>query len=324
MSEDVIQLHEVAPKNPNLTVIGVGGGGGSAVYRMNDSNLVGVNYIVTNTDRRALSKHKGPHAIELGVGITAGRGAGARPDIGEQAAIDSSDEIKAALEGIDMLFITAGFGGGTGTGAAPIIANIAKEMGVLTIAFVTKPFYFEGKKKLRVAQDGIQKMRETVYSVVVISNQKLLEVAGKNLNMLDAFKKVDEVLCQAVRGVTDLITVPGLINVDFNDMRTVMLERGHAVMGKGESDGPNRIVQATQQAFSNPLIDDASIHGAKGVLINVTGANELTLTDVAKVGEMVHELVDEDANIVFGTAIDESMGDSVSVTVFATGIESQE
>ena len=306
--------------SPNITVIGVGGGGNSSVYRMYKEGLDGVTFIVANTDQRALFHRKPLQAIQLGEQLTRGRGAGSRPEIGEQAAQESCEAIRQALKETDMLFIAAGMGGGTGTGAASIVAQIAKELEVLTVAAVTTPFNFEGTKKAQLAKSGIDKRQEQADAVIVISNQKLVEGLGKSLNMLNAFQKVDEVVSQAVRSVTDLINVPGLINVDFNDVRTVMQEPGYAVMGVGKNNGPNRVLEATKQAISNPLIEAPSIKGAKAVLINVMGDQNIVLDEMSAAGDLVYDMVDPDANIVFGTSINDSMNGQVSVTVFATGI----
>lgn len=306
--------------SPNITVIGVGGGGNSAVYRMHKEGLSGVNFIVANTDQRALSNRKPLKAIQLGEQLVRGRGAGSKPEIGEQAAFESHEAIREALNGTDMLFITAGMGGGTGTGASPIIAGISKELGILTVAVITTPFNFEGSKKSKLAKIAIDKIREISDAVIVISNQQLLDCVGKSLNMLDAFKKVDEVVSKAIYGVTNLIKTPGLINVDFNDVKTVMQVPGYAVMGIGEADGHNRVIEATKQAISNSLIEGVSIHGAKAVLINVMGNQEITLDDISEAGDLIYNMVDENANIVFGTSINDTINEKVIVTVFATGI----
>jgi cell division protein FtsZ len=323
MSENTITAGDenVSQGKPTLTIIGVGGGGNSTVYRLLDSDIKGVNTVVANTDLRALSKHKGSCVIQLGKLVAGGRGAGANPAIGFVAAKESKDAIREAIKGSDMLFITAGFGGGTGTGAAPVIAEISKELGILTVAVVTKPFNFEGKKKLKFADEAINKMREHVDALLVVSNQKLLDTGSKGINMLNAFKKVDEVLGQAIRGLITLINATGHINVDFNDVRTVMSEQGLAVMGQGEVSGPERVSLATREAISNPLMEQESIRGAKGVLIHITGNSELSLDEVSEAGDLVCDIVDENALIVIGTTVDELMEDSVSVMVLATGIQ---
>jgi cell division protein FtsZ len=307
--------------HPVLSVIGVGGGGNSTVYRLVDSGITGVNTIVANTDLRALSKHKGSTIIQLGKQIAGGRGAGAKPDVGAQSAVEAEEEIREAISGSDMLFITAGFGGGTGTGASPVIANISRELGILTVAVITKPFAFEGKKKLRHAEEAITKMRNNVDALLVVSNQKLLDTGSKGINMLNAFKRVDEVLEYAIRGLIDLINSNGYINVDFNDVRTIMSEQGLAVMGQGEAFGPERVLSAAKEAITNPLMELESILGAKGVLIHIKANSDLSLEEVSGAGDLVHNIVHDDALIVIGTTVDESMENMVSVLVMATGIQ---
>ncbi|MBF0124060.1 MAG: cell division protein FtsZ [Magnetococcales bacterium] len=303
-----------------IKVVGVGGGGGNAVNNMIQSQLAGVEFIVANTDAQALQRSLAPTRIQIGENLTRGLGAGAKPDVGMRAAEESQERIREAIRGADMVFITAGMGGGTGTGAAPVIAKIAKEMEILTVAVVTKPFDFEGNKRSAFAEQGLEELRRHVDTIITIPNQKLVGVSGQNTPMVEAFRKADSVLYDAVRGITDLITVPGVINVDFADVRTVMAEMGHAMMGAAEASGDTRAVDAMMMAISSPLLDDVSVHGARGVLINVTGDYKMTMREINEAVSMVREMVYEDANIIFGTAIDETMQDSVRITVVATGI----
>ncbi|MBF0583336.1 MAG: cell division protein FtsZ [Magnetococcales bacterium] len=307
-----------------IKVVGVGGGGGNAINNMIQSQLDGVEFIVANTDAQALARNLAPTRIQIGENVTRGLGAGAKPEIGMRAAEESQDRIRESLTGADMVFITAGMGGGTGTGAAPIIAKIAKELGILTVAVVTKPFNFEGKRRYRFAEEGLEELRKHVDTVITIPNQKLLGVVGKNTTILEAFRRADDVLNQAVRGITDLITVPGLINVDFADVRTVMDEMGQAMMGAAEGSGDTRALDAATHAISSPLLDDVSIHGARGVLINITGGYNLSLQEVDEAATVVRDMAHEDAIIVFGAVLDETMEDTVRVTVVATGIGTAE
>jgi cell division protein FtsZ len=319
-----IEFETSEPLEARIKVIGVGGGGGNAVNNMIQSQLEGVEFIVANTDAQALTRNLAPTRIQIGEGVTRGLGAGAKPEIGMRAAEESRDRIQELFTGADMVFITAGMGGGTGTGAAPIIASVAKEMGILTVAVVTKPFSFEGKRRLHLADEGLAQLRDQVDTVITIPNQKLLSVVGKNTTILDAFRKADDVLQQAVRGITDLITIPGLINVDFADVRTIMDEMGQAMMGTAESTGDTRALDAATNAISSPLLDDVSIHGAKGVLINITGGYNLALQEVDEAATVIRDMAHDDANIVFGAVLDESMEDAVRVTVVATGIGNAE
>ncbi|NGZ25378.1 MAG: cell division protein FtsZ [Magnetococcales bacterium] len=312
--------HEGHDDHAKIKVIGVGGGGSNAVNNMIETGLGGVDFIVANTDAQALARNRAPVKIQIGESVTRGLGAGAKPDVGRKSAEESQDRIREALHGADMVFITAGMGGGTGTGAAPTIARIAREMGVLAVAVVTKPFQFEGKRRMQYAEEGLADLRKNVDTVITIPNQKLLDVVGKNTSLLDAFRKADEVLYQAVRGITDLITIPGLINVDFADVRTVMDEMGMAMMGAAEATGDNRALEAATKAISSPLLDDISIHGAKGVLINITGGYDISLQEVDEAATVVRDMAHEDAIIVFGAVVDENMRDTVRVTVVATGI----
>ncbi|MFQ5667231.1 MAG: cell division protein FtsZ [Candidatus Binatia bacterium] len=302
-----------------IKVVGVGGGGGNAVNTMISSGLPGVEFIAANTDMQALGASLAVTKAQLGAQSTKGLGAGANPDIGRQAALEDTEAIREHLGDTDMVFITAGMGGGTGTGGAPVIARIAKELGALTVAVVTKPFQFEGKKRMRQAEDGIQDLKEAVDTLIAIPNQRLLAVAGRNTSLLETFKRADDVLLQAVRGISDLITVHGLINLDFADVRTIMAEMGMAIMGAGSANGENRAVEAAQKAIASPLLEDVSIHGAKGVLINITGSHDLSLHEVSEAATLIQEEAHEDANIIFGAVIDEQMGDEIRITVIATG-----
>ncbi|MBF0421641.1 MAG: cell division protein FtsZ [Magnetococcales bacterium] len=319
-----IEFETKEPMEARIKVIGVGGGGGNAINNMIQSGLEGVEFIVANTDAQALARSMANIRIQIGENVTRGLGAGAKPEVGMRAAEESREQIQSVIGGSDMVFITAGMGGGTGTGAAPIIASIAKEMGILTVAVVTKPFGFEGKRRLRFAEEGLAELRRHVDTVITIPNQKLLAVVGKNTTILDAFRKADDVLQQAVRGITDLITVPGLINVDFADVRTIMDEMGQAMMGAAQGSGDTRALDAATNAISSPLLDDVSIHGARGVLINITGGYNLALQEVDEAATVVRDMAHEDANIVFGAVLDDSMEDTVRVTVVATGIGTSE
>ncbi|MBF0426080.1 MAG: cell division protein FtsZ [Magnetococcales bacterium] len=316
--------HNDEAKGARIKVVGIGGGGGNAINNMIQAQLDKVEFIVANTDAQALARNLAPIRIQIGEGVTRGLGAGAKPDVGMRAAEESRERVQEALHGADMVFITAGMGGGTGTGAAPIIAKIAKEMQILTVAVVTKPFGFEGKRRMKFAEDGLAELRKHVDTVITIPNQKLLGVVGKNTTVLEAFRKADDILHQAVRGITDLITIPGLINVDFADVRTVMDEMGQAMMGAAEASGDTRALDAATQAISSPLLDDVSIHGARGVLINITGGVNLALHEVDEAATVVRDMAHEEATIVFGAVLDEAMEDSVRVTVVATGIGSAE
>ncbi len=306
-----------------IKVIGVGGGGGNAVNTMIEHNLEGVEFIASNTDIQALQLSQAPIKIQLGVQLTKGLGAGANPEIGRNAALEARDLIEDTLEGADMVFIAAGLGGGTGTGGAPVIGKIAKELGALTVAVVTKPFAFEGRKRAIKAEEGLKELKEIVDTVITIPNQRLLSIAGKNTSFLDAFKKADEVLVEAVRGIAELITVPGLVNLDFADVRAVMSEMGMALMGSGVAAGENRASEAARKAISSPLLEDISIHGARGILINITGSPDMTLHEVDDASTLIQEEAHEDANIIFGAVIDDDMGEEIRVTVIATGFGSE-
>ena len=306
-----------------IKVIGVGGGGNNAVNRMIDAGIRGVEFIAVNTDRQILQESKAPTKIQIGEKITRGLGAGANPDIGAQAAEETKGDISEALRGADMVFVTAGMGGGTGTGAAPVVAAAAKEMGILTIGVVTKPFTFEGKKRLSQAERGIESLKGKVDTLVVIPNDKLLQIIDRKTSILEAFKMADDVLRQGVQGISDLIAVPGLINLDFADVKTIMLNTGMAHMGIGRASGENRAEDAAKQAIESPLLE-TSIEGARGVIINITGSSNLGLHEVNTAAELIQRSVDSEANIIFGSVVDEEMGDDISITVIATGFDQEE
>lgn len=312
-------VEEEMHNGAKIKVVGVGGGGGNAINTMIKSRMEGVEFYAANTDLQALKSHLAPHKMQLGRESTRGLGAGSNPEVGRTAATEDEKEIADQLAGADMVFITAGMGGGTGTGAAPIVAKVAKSMGILTVGVVTKPFSFEGKRRSRIADEGIAQLRENVDTLITIPNEKLLTIAGKDTTMLDAFKKADEVLLHAVKGISDLITVQGLINLDFADVRTIMAEMGMALMGAGIGHGENRAVDAATKAISSPLLENISIRGATGLLINVTGGSNMTLHEVNEASRLIQEEAHEDANIIFGAVIDESMSDEIRVTVIATG-----
>jgi cell division protein FtsZ len=306
---------------PRIVVIGVGGAGGNAVNNMIDANLQGVEFVVANTDAQALVRSKAPTQIQLGVGKTAGLGAGANPEVGMEAAKESSEDIKRLLSGAHMCFIAAGMGGGTGTGAAPIIARIAKEQKVLTVGVVTKPFDFEGKRRMQVAEKGIVDLRSEVDTLLIIPNQNLFRIANKDTTFAEAFGMADKVLYSGVRGITDLMVMPGLINLDFADVRTVMAGMGSAMMGEGEGEGENRALKAAKAAIANPLLDDVSMKGAKGVLINITGGYDMTLFEVDEAANEVRREVDVDAHIILGSTFDEKMAGKIRVSVVAAGLQ---
>ncbi|MGD0625412.1 MAG: cell division protein FtsZ [Thermodesulfobacteriota bacterium] len=315
----MIQLEENTNSGANLKVVGVGGGGCNAVNTMIQACLGGVEFIGANTDAQALAACNAPMRIQLGAKLTKGLGAGANPEIGKNAVLEDKDRIREILVGADMVFITAGLGGGTGTGGAPILASIAKDVGALTVAVVTKPFLFEGKKRQRQAEEGLKELRKCVDTLITIPNQRLLNIAGRDMSLLDTFRKADEVLLQAVKGISDLITVNGLINLDFADVRTVMSEMGMALMGTGAASGENRAIEAAQRAISSPLLEDITICGARGILINITGGADLTLYEVNEASTLVQEEAHEEANIIFGAVIDENLREEMRVTVIATG-----
>lgn len=302
-----------------IKVIGVGGGGGNAVNTMIREKLSGVEFIAANTDAQALRATLAPHKIQLGATLTKGLGAGANPEVAREAATQDTQVISELLDGSDMVFVTCGLGGGTGTGAAPVIAQIAKSMGILTVGVVTKPFIFEGKRRRRQAEQGLQEMKSAVDTLITIPNQRLITLATEQMTLLEAFRKVDDVLLSAVKGISDLINIHGMVNVDFADVRTVMSEMGMALMGTGEARGDNRAVIAAQNAISSPLLEDVSIDGATGILINITGTSSMTLYEVNAAASLVQEAAHEDANIIFGSVIDDTLGEKIRVTVIATG-----
>jgi len=309
-------------KSAKIKVIGVGGAGGNAINNMIASNLKGVKFICANTDAQSLDVSRSEIRIQLGERLTEGLGAGANPDIGREAAIENADAIRASLEDSHMVFITAGFGGGTGTGAAPVIAEICKDLGALTVAVVTKPFSFEGRKRTRQAVEGIDALKKVADTVITIPNDRLRGLASKNAKMLDMFKKADEILLHSVKGITDLIMMPGLVNLDFADVRTTMSRAGLAIMGIGISKGENRAVEAAERAISHPLLEDIAISGAKGVLMNITCNSDLTMEEMTEASERIYEEVGDDADIIWGTVVDDSLDDEMRVTVIATGIGS--
>jgi cell division protein FtsZ len=323
----VFQMDEQFATVAKMKVIGVGGAGGNAVNRMVDAGLAGVEFISVNTDAMALDNNRAPHRIQIGERITKGLGAGANPDIGRQAMEEDRDKIAMAIEGADMIFITAGMGGGTGTGGAPVVAQIAREMGILTVAIVTRPFLFEGKIRDRNAKRGIEDLNKSIDTIILIPNQKLLTIVDNKTTLIDAFKTADDVLYQATKGISDLIAVHGLVNLDFADVKTIMSCMGEALMGTGccDGDAETRAVNAAEAAIHNPLLDDISIAGARGILINVTGGTDMTLYDVSEATRMVNEAVGEDAetNIIFGAVSDPTMNGKIRVTVIATGFNEQ-
>ena len=305
----------------NIKVIGVGGGGNNAVNRMVDNQIKGVQFLAVNTENQVLELSKADVTIQIGEKVTKGLGAGANPQIGEEAAQESREEITKALEGADMVFVTAGMGGGTGTGAAPIVAECAKEVGALTVGVVTKPFAFEGKRRRAAAEKGIEFLTQKVDTIIVIPNDKLLRVVDKKCSLSDAFRTADDVLRQGIKGISDLIQVPGLINLDFADVKTIMTNQGEALMGIGEGTGENRAADAAKMAINSPLLE-TSIDGAKGILLNISGSANLSLFEINEAAEIISEAADPDANIIFGSVIDESLGDKVQITVVATGFNS--
>ncbi len=307
-----------------IKVVGIGGAGCNALNTMIEYGLEGVEFIAANTDLQALERCLATVKIQLGERLTGGRGAGGDPQVGRDAAKESLDLIKDVLHGADMVFITAGLGGGTGTGGAPIVAQVAKEMGALTVAIVTKPFRFEGKKRRRQAEEGWQELKGVVDTLITIPNDRLLAITDRDTPLLEAFKRADEVLYQAAKGISDLIVVPGLINLDFNDVRAVMSEMGMAIMGMGSATGEGRAIEAAQKAISSPLLEDISIHGARGVLINITGGPDMTLHEVSEASELIQQEAHEDANIIFGAVIEGKLEGEMRVTVIATGLESAE
>jgi cell division protein FtsZ len=310
-------------KSAKIKVIGAGGAGGNAINNMIASKLQGVRFIAANTDVQALEVSKAPVKIQMGEKLTEGLGAGANPEIGRQAAMESIDAIRSAVEDSHMVFITAGLGGGTGTGAAPVIAEVCKELGALSVAVVTKPFSFEGKKRMKQAEDGIRALKDVVDTVITIPNDRLRGLASRNATMLEMFKRADEVLLHSVKGITDLIVMPGIVNLDFADVRTTMSKAGVAIMGTGVASGENRALEAAERAISHPLLEDVSIAGARGVLMNVTSGPDLTMTEMTEASDRIHSEAGDDADIIWGAVLDASIGDEVRVTVIGTGIGSK-
>jgi len=312
-------VEKMAP-NAVIKVVGVGGGGGNAVSHMVQAGVDGVDFVCANTDAQALKSSGAKFTLQLGANVTKGLGAGANPEVGRQAALEDRERIVELLQGADMAFITCGMGGGTGTGAAPVVAQLAKEMGILTVAVVTKPFPFEGRRRMQVALKGIEDLGQYCDSLITVPNEKLLTVLGRDVTLLSAFKQANDVLLGAVQGIADLITRPGLINVDFADVRTVMSEMGMAMMGSGTAKGDDRAVAAAEAAINNPLLDDVNLAGACGILVNVTAGTNLTMREFDDIGQVIHEFASEDATVVIGTALDPELKDEVRVTVVATGL----
>ena len=313
------QLMDSGAQEAVIKVLGVGGGGGNAVQHMVRSGIAGVEFICTNTDAQALGRVEGARSLQIGSNITKGLGAGATPEVGQQAALEDRELIQEAIDGADMLFVTAGMGGGTGTGAAPVVAQVAREMGILVVGVVTKPFSFEGQARMKIATLGIKELSQHVDSLITIPNDKLMEVYGRDFDLMNAFNGANDVLCGAVQGITELITHPGVINVDFADVRTVMSKMGMGMMGSGKGTGENRAQQAAEAAIASPLLEDVNLNGAQGILVNVTGAN-MTLGEFQDIGDVISSFAHEDATVVMGTAIDEAMEDAIRVTVVATGL----
>ena len=315
----LFEIEEDLRQVAKIKVIGIGGGGCNAVNTMITSHLEGVEFIAANTDLQALENSLAHTKLQFGAKLTKGLGAGANPEVGRSAAIEDADKVRDALSGADMIFVTAGLGGGTGTGGAPVVAEIAKELGALTVAVVTKPFIFEGKRRQLSAEKGLEEIKKYVDTIITIPNQRLLSISDENLSLVDSFKKADEVLLHAAKSISDLITIPGLINLDFADVKTIMSEMGMAFMGMGVASGENKATEAAQKAISSPLLEDISINGAQGLLINITGGNDLNLHEVNDASSMIQEEAHEDANIIFGAVIDPKMEGEVSITVIATG-----
>jgi cell division protein FtsZ len=315
-------------ENKNLAakvkVIGIGGGGNNALNTMISYQLSGVEFIAANTDAQAMAANLAPIKLQLGENLTKGLGAGANPEIGRKAALEDIEKIREALKGADMVFITAGLGGGTGTGGAPVIAEVAREMGALTVAIVTKPFYFEGKKRMKQAEEGLANLKMTADALITIPNQRLLSISGKSMTLLEAFKKADEVLYHAAKGISDIIVGHGIINLDFADVRTVMSETGMALMGTGIATGENRSVEAAQRAISSPLLEDITIEGARGLLINITGGENMTLSEINEATTLIQKEAHEDANVIWGMVVDKTMKEEIRVTVIATGFGKKE
>jgi cell division protein FtsZ len=316
----MFELVDAASQTAVIKVIGVGGGGGNAIEHMVKANIEGVEFICSNTDAQALKNSTAKTTLQMGASVTKGLGAGANPDVGRQAALEDRDRIMDVLEGSDMIFITAGMGGGTGTGAAPIVAQVAKEMGILTVAVVTRPFSFEGKKRAQIADNGIRELGEFVDSLITIPNEKLLTVLGRDVSLLNAFSAANDVLLGAVQGIAQLITCPGLINVDFADVRTVMSEMGMAMMGTGKAQGEDRAITAAEAAISSPLLEDVNLNGAKGILVNITAGMDLSIGEFEEVGNTIKQFASENATVVVGTVIDPELSGEMRVTIVATGL----
>ncbi len=319
----MLELVDQTPQSAVIKVIGVGGGGGNAVNHMVANSIEGVEFICANTDAQALRDVTARTVLQLGTNVTKGLGAGTDPEVGRKAAEEDRERIAEVLQGTDMVFITTGMGGGTGTGAAPVIAQVAKELGILTVAVVTRPFPFEGRRRLQIANEGIRALGEHVDSLITIPNEKLLTILGKDASLLSAFAKADDVLAGAVRGISDIIKRPGMINVDFADVRTVMSEMGMAMMGTGSASGPNRAREATEEAIRNPLLEDVNLYGARGILVNITAGPDLSLGEYAEVGSIIEEFASDEAMVKVGTVIDPDMRDELHVTVVATGLDAR-
>jgi cell division protein FtsZ len=324
MKIELVEMEARPIQKAKIRVIGIGGGGTNAVNNMIQSDLKGVDFIAANTDVQSLTSSLATVQIQLGSNLTGGLGAGANPEMGRNATLEDTDKIREELAGSHMVFITAGMGGGTGTGGAPIVAQISRELGALTVAVVTKPFHFEGQRRLKQSEEGIRELRKTVDTLITIPNDRLISLATKKASFLEMLKKADDVLLYAVKGISDLITVPGLINLDFADVRTIMAEMGIALMGTGLASGENRAIEAAQKAISSPLLEDITISGARAVLMNITAGSNLGFEEVNEASSLIQKEVHEDANIIWGTAIDDSMGDELRITVIATGINSTE
>ncbi|HOO46133.1 MAG TPA: cell division protein FtsZ [Deltaproteobacteria bacterium] len=319
----MFELEKAENVGAKIKVIGVGGCGCNAVNNMISANLKGVDFLSCNTDIQTLKSSLSTHRVQIGTKLTRGLGAGGNPEVGKNAAQESEQEIRAALEGADMVFITSGMGGGTGTGASPVVAQVAREMGALTVGVVTKPFPFEGKRKMTQAESGEKELAQHVDALIVIPNNRLLSMAGKNIPMLQAFKMADDILINAVKGISDLINNTGLVNVDFNDVKAVMIEKGKALMGIGSGSGENRATEAAQAAISSPLLEDMDIHGAKGLLINITSGEDITMDEIHEASTLIQSAAHEDANIIWGVVIDENMTEEIAITVVATGFSSK-
>src|SRR5512136_2758577 len=322
--KDMIEFDENRNLAAKVKIIGIGGGGNNALNTMISYQLCGVDFIAANTDAQALAANMAPNKLQLGENLTKGLGAGANPEIGRKAALEDVEKIREALQGADMVFITAGLGGGTGTGGGPVIAEVARELGALTVAIVTKPFYFEGKKRMKQAEEGLANLKMTADALITIPNQRLLSISGKSMTLLEAFKKADEVLYHAAKGISDIIVGHGIINLDFADVRTVMAETGLALMGTGIASGENRSVEAAQKAISSPLLEDISIEGARGLLINISGGENMTLSEINEATTLVQKEAHEQANVIWGMVVDKTMKEEIRVTVIATGFGQKE